>query len=245
MTPNQSAHAALSVSAREAIEMGRAVYQLTQGPKEHRHTYHIHLLFVFGNNGLSRVFDEPTVKLVLVSGFDGLDVRYLGRFTHHPNWHPIADQVLVNLNDVNGVLRYGLYPGDGNGVVNYVDDYRSSGHPSYNPDGRYIVTDTYWSERGKAKVSVELLEAAIGRAWKLAVCDNVGTRYASRVGLENRREGESVVQAMARGNRERVSWQTQAHPAWSRCGRYVLFNSDATGQSQLYVIDVAEAIGGA
>ena len=85
MTPNQSAHAALSVSAREAIEMGRAVYQLTQGPKEHRHTYHIHLLFVFGNNGLSRVFDEPTVKLVLVSGFDGLDVRYLGRFTHHPN----------------------------------------------------------------------------------------------------------------------------------------------------------------
>ena len=153
--------------------------------------------------------------------------------------------MLVNLNDVNGVLRYGLYPGDGNGVVNYVDDYRSSGHPSYNPDGRYIVTDTYWSERGKAKVSVELLEAAIGRAWKLAVCDNVGTRYASRVGLENRREGESVVQAMARGNRERVSWQTQAHPAWSRCGRYVLFNSDATGQSQLYVIDVAEAIGGA
>jgi len=32
----------------------------------------------------------------------------------------------------------------------------------------------------------------------------------------------------------------QAHPAWDRTGRYVAFNSDATGESQVYVIDLEE-----
>jgi len=34
-------------------------------------------------------------------------------------------------------------------------------------------------------------------------------------------------------------FRIQAHPAWDRTGRYLAFNSDHFGQSQIYVADLA------
>ena len=197
------------------------------------------VLFHFVNSIWDRGLGEERVRCLYTCGFHGEGLTYLGRSVHHPNWHPVDNVALVNLRDFNEVLRFGLYRGDGGGLVDYVPGFQGSGHPSHSPDGRYICTDRYGDLDGVYTVRVVLCDLQTGIEHEAARFPYVGGGYASYKAVDERPAGRTVAEALAGASE---TWQTQAHPAWSRDGRLIMFNCDDGHGSQLYAADVAAAL---
>ena len=142
--------------------------------------------------------------------------------------------------DLSDTVRFGLYPGDGQGLLEYVPAAPGSGHPSFSPDGRWICTD---GAGEGTRSTVVLCDPGTGRVRVAADYEAVSDGYASFKAIDQRAPGETVIQALNRAssNRGKV-WQTQAHPAWSRDGSAIIFNADLGQGSQLYVLDVARTL---
>ena len=88
-------------------------------------------------------------------------------------------------------------------------------------------------------ITLDLFDIEGRETHRLAQCKRTTMGYPHQ--QISRQEGETVVAFLARGNWGiNKKYIVQAHPAWDRTGRYVAFNSDATGESQVYVIDLAE-----
>ncbi len=83
------------------------------------------------------------------------------------------------------------------------------GHPSVSPDGTTIVTDGYGATWGDA---LWLIDVATGDTRKLCNVPNVHGRTHER--------------------------GTQPHPVWSHDGTRVLYDSDESGRSQVYEVQV-------
>jgi hypothetical protein len=93
-----------------------------------------------------------------------------------------------------------------------------SGHPSYHPSGRYLITDAYPHEDvafGDDTTPIRLIDT------KTETCVNIARVYVSA----------------ARGE-----FRVDPHPAWSPSGRYVVFNGCDNGTRQVYIADVAKAL---
>lgn len=176
---------------------------------------------------------EPRIRAMLSVGLDGEDPKFVGYHKHHPNWHSINNQIVANTNDCNEKLRFVLYPGDGEGMVEYVPRTEGAGHPSFSPDGRWICTD------GASPNEVIFCDPRTGASTPgMRVGMSGGGSYRSFSLVRSRPAGETVMQALERCCRsEGETWLTQCHPAWSRDGSAVLVNFDGGDGSQLYAID--------
>ncbi|MGM0494246.1 MAG: TolB family protein [Armatimonadota bacterium] len=97
---------------------------------------------------------------------------------------------------------------DGTGLQKVADC--NMGHPSVSPDGSTIVTDGYG--RGEWRDALWLIDVETGEARKLCNVPNVHGRQHQR--------------------------GTQPHPVWSHDGTRVLYDSDESGRSQLYEVEV-------
>ena len=185
---------------------------------------------------------EPKIRCLMTVGSDGEHPAYLGGIVHHPNWHPLEDRIVANLTDFNGVMRFGLYRGDGSGLVEYVPRAEGSGRPSYSPDGRWLCTDAA-GPRGNRMI---LCDPATGREIVIMEYEpGGGGGYASFKAIDSRARGETVMDALRRVEEGAVKvWQTQCHPAWSRDGSAILFNADLGHGSQVFMVDVKRALDG-
>jgi len=185
---------------------------------------------------------EPRTRCVVSLDAGGSNAAYVGRILHHPNWHPIEDRILANVLDFNDRVRFGLYRGDGQGLLEYIPAATGSGHPSFSPDGRWLCTDGAGPGRSSR---VMLHDPGSGRGIVTAEYEAVSEGYASFRAVDNRAAGETVTDSLARA-REKAgrTWQTQAHPAWSRDGSAILFNADLGDGSQLYALDVERTLTG-
>jgi hypothetical protein len=183
---------------------------------------------------------EPRIRCLIVTGTDGSGPVYVGGIVHHPNWHPREDRIVANLTDFNGVMRFGLYRGDGSGLVEYVPSARGSGHPSYSPDGRWLCTDAS-GPRGNRMI---LCDPVTGREIVIMEYESGGEGgYASFKAIDSRAGGETVMDALRKVEEGAVKvWQTQCHPAWSRDGSAILFNADRGQGSQVFMVDVKRAL---
>ncbi len=154
--------------------------------------------------GITNEYMRPrTVKELFTVNPDGSDLRWLCPYEHHHIWSRDGSQVLFN--GKGGMM---LINADGTGL-HQVCDF-SVGHPSFSPDGRFIVTDSY---RGKLPACLVLINAATGEYRKLV---NVPTT------LGFTHQG------------------THPHPCWSPDGSQILYDSDQSGTCQIYVLDVPE-----
>ena len=82
------------------------------------------------------------------------------------------------------------------------------GHPSYSPDGEWIVLDDVQGRQGAASISI--VHPASGELRRLVVTTVT----------DHSHDG------------------THLHPVWSQDGSQILYSSDASGVSQLCVVDV-------
>lgn len=196
------------------------------------------LLFNLTNTFWDRGNDEPAVRALITVNGDGSDPAYLGVCTHHPNWHPTQNHVVVNLKDCNNKLRLGLYQGDGQELVTYVPQAAGSGHPSFSPDGRWICTDM-GVPNGDSGIAV--YETATGRRFVPTTYHAISEGYSAFKAIDQRASGVSVTQALKQMRATAPkAWQTHCHGAWSRDGSAYLFNADRDQGhgSQLYAIDM-------
>jgi len=208
------------------------------------HPVHDRVLFHLVNGIWDRGLGEERSRSIYTVGFDGSDLTYIGNCLHHPNWHPVENTILLNVKDFNDVVRFGLYDGDGKGLLEYVPGFVGSGHPSHRPDGKVICTDRGEAREGRSFGSVVICDPVTGIEYKLAEYEPVSGGYVIYKAVAERPAGATVIETLVKSRgREYETWQTQAHPAWSRDGRLVLFNADEGRGSQLFVVDVAEAIG--
>ncbi len=77
----------------------------------------------------------------------------------------------------------------------------------------------------------------------LAELDFAGAGYASFKAIKARKSNETVTDALASAATPTgKTWQTDAHPVWSRDGSAILFNGDTGQGSQLYFVDVEQAL---
>lgn len=181
---------------------------------------------------------EPVVRRIMSVGLDGSDPRYIGTIAHHPNWHPAENRVVANAKDCNDILRFVLYPGNGDGFADYIPSTMGAGHPTFSPDGRWICTDA----AGPDTTQVIFCDPTSGKTTVAMDCHEKGGAYRGFTAVRKRPAGESVMTTLERSARGGQTWQTQRHPAWSRDGSAVLVNSDRGDGSQLYVIDVMKTL---
>lgn len=168
---------------------------------------------------------------------------------HHPNWWPNQLDVIMNLPSrrrsefellaYRAISRLARHLRLSRIVSNRLSFVRinvltgersvvaaglaGSGHPSIDPTGRFLVTDAYPSESvasGDGRVPIRLVNLSTGQEICLAKVDSKPTHTGSQDEL-----------------------RIDAHPAWSRCGRFLTMNTVIGGVRSVVVADVAGLVG--
>lgn len=141
---------------------------------------------------------------------------------HHPNWHPDSEYIVMNLRDTSRKMRFVCFRYDGSGLFEPVPGAVGSGHPSFSPDGRFLLTDAYLAEKLGTPpdrcAPLRLINLATG---KEKIAANIDTRPTVEDGS---------------------LFRIDPHPAWHGGGRFVAFNGRADGTRQVFVADLASLL---
>ncbi|WP_425221859.1 TolB family protein [Pseudomonas sp.] len=132
---------------------------------------------------------------------------------HHPNWTPDGDNILMNLRYKGGPMAFVKFLSDGTSLEVIAPGHKGSGHPSLDPSGRYLLTDSYISEGFKTSsgdVPLRLIDLESNQ--ETYIC-NV---YTMNI-LGPRR--------------------VDPHPVWSSDGKRIAFNGIVDGYRQVMVVD--------
>jgi len=184
---------------------------------------------------------EHRVREMFTVGLDGSDPAYLGKISDHPQWDPSGDRVVANVHDINDKRRFGIYPGNGKGLLHYLPKTKGAGHPSLSPCGEWVCSDG----RGLPDGRTALIFCHVTSGKEIiAVSAQHHSENANRAAYRNLSGDTSVMSVrpgIEAGNMHR--WTTHLHPTWSRDGKTVLFNLDEEDKAgQLYVLDVEAAL---
>ena len=201
------------------------------------------ILFCMHNHAFcSGAGEAPFVKSLNTADGDGSRVRYLGEYGHHPVWRPGEDQVLCNMPRRPKGWAFGLFRGDGVGPVEFIAAPEGDGHPSFRPGDGRLLTDRGVKRDREPWVRVVLCDPASGLEITLAEYPHPQHTKSYTAAIEARPTGKSLAEALTEAQTCHPPWVTHAHPVWSRDSRFVVFNGDATGGSQLYLVDVEAAL---
>jgi hypothetical protein len=169
-------------------------------------------VFPSGEGGLN--------TLVFTFKPDGSDLRYApgtplwGAGGGHPNWHPDGEHLIRVLRPDGTNPRLCKFRYDGVEAASMSDKILGGGHPSFEKQGRYIVTDTF---HGSAPQLVTILLIDVQAERETAACT-----------LPTLKRGEELAYQAHR---------LDGHPAWDREGRRVCFQAAPASARQLYVAD--------
>lgn len=167
----------------------------------------------------------PRRRSVITMRADGSDLRTAitpdqwAKGGHHVNWTPDGDHLSMNLNvDDKPGLEIITVNYDGSELKTVFSP--GSGHPSFNPLGLpLMVTDAYPGELGTTNGTVPIRLMNVQTGQEQAVV-NI---FLSKA------EGE---------------FRIDAHPAWDRSGRYVVFNGFQDGTRNVFIADLKPKLDG-
>jgi len=161
--------------------------------------------------------------IVITMKADGSDIRtaisaeQYAKGGHHMAWLPDGEHISINLevDDQSPGLEIVTVKYDGSDLKEVYD--LGSGHPSFHPRGLpYIITDAYTKEttvtEGDGFVPIRLI--------------NTKTKV------------ETILAWIFVPDVEDSSFRVDAHPAWDRSGRYVIFNGYGDGTRCVYMADL-------
>ena len=98
--------------------------------------------------------------------------------------------------------------------------FSSDGHPSFDPSGRWMVTDTYPDRR---------------RMQKLVLHDVVEDRRYDLANLHMPKRFQTP--------RPDRHWACDLHPRWDRAGKYICFDASFGGERSLCTVDLGDSLG--
>ncbi len=164
--------------------------------------------------------DGQRQRVVLTMKSDGSDVRTAitnDQWTkggHHINWMPDGEHLSMNLNiDGKPGIEIISVKYDGKDMKTVYPS--GSGHPSYHPKGLpFIITDAY--------------------AGEMPLAD--GKTPIRLINLET--QTEQNVAEITLPKITDFEFRVDAHPAWDRTGRYVVFNGTDFGTRCVYIVDL-------
>ncbi|MCY7351733.1 MAG: hypothetical protein LH606_13870 [Cytophagaceae bacterium] len=166
----------------------------------------------------------PRRRAVITMRPDGSDLRTAitpdqwAKGGHHINWTPDGEHLSMNLNvDGKPGLEIITVRYDGSDLKTVFSP--GSGHPSFQTGGLpFMVTDAYPGELGltEGSVPIRLMNVQTGTEQTLV----------------------SIFLSKAEGE-----FRIDAHPAWDRSGRYVIFNGFTDGTRGVFLADVTKLLG--
>jgi hypothetical protein len=170
--------------------------------------------------------DAPRRRRVLTLKPDGSDLRVAVpavewmKGAHHPNWCPDGRTIILNLNLRGEGIRFVRVNWDGSDLRPFHDTVRGSGHPTLHPDGRHILADTYLHDKFFARedgtTPIRWVDTHTGEDSCLArVCLRPVWNDALR------------------------TMRVDAHPAWNRDYRWLIFNGVIGEQRQVFLADMS------
>lgn len=137
---------------------------------------------------------------------------------HHINWTPDGEHLSMNLN-VDGKPGIEIITVKYDGTDMKIAYPKGSGHPSFHPKGLpFIVTDAY--------------------AGEMPLTD--GKTPIRLINIKNQTEiniAEIVLPAI-----KNFEFRVDAHPAWDKSGRYVVFNGTDNGTRCVYLADLKNVL---
>ena len=152
---------------------------------------------------------------LITSDLQGRQIRVLtdSGIVSHYAWKS-DDELLVTYADERDQMGYYLVSDSGKDRVAVGPGVLTvDGHPSYSPDGRFLLTDTYPDRYGERHL---LLYALGGNLLELG-------RFFSPIRL-------------------RGEIRCDLHPRWDRTGKLICFDSAHEGRRALYVADVGVVV---
>lgn len=165
----------------------------------------------------------PRRRSVITMRPDGSDLRTAitpdqwAKGGHHVNWTPDGEHLSMNL-EVDGKpgLEIITVKYDGSAMKTVFSP--GSGHPSFNPaGGPLMVTDAYPGELGTTDgtVPIRLMNTQTGQEQAVV----------------------NIFLSKAAGE-----FRIDAHPAWDRSGRYVIFNGFLDGTRNVFMADLKDKL---
>jgi len=165
---------------------------------------------------------------LLTMNTDGSEIRLaLGaeawrRGGHHPNWFPDGQRIVMNLNRDGDAIRFVSISAEGGRPELLAPQRIGSGHPSMHCDGVHLLSDAKPGEAvaaGDGTSPIRLIDTRSGREQLLA-----------------------LVRTQSPGGDGNEALRVDAHPAWDRTFRRVVFNGFVDGTRRVYVSDVSQLL---
>jgi len=178
------------------------------------------ILFVLTDFGLNNpgTTKKSFLKTLYSMNADGTGLRAHTAHPSHMSWHPDGRRILSNCRDENkaGAFLLALVDVETDDVEVICSPHPGSGggsHPSFSPDGKFILFEKFTLLSGKAGIllcELLLLDVSNNQTERLAIFPLVNYSHSG----------------------------IHVHPSWSPDGQSVLYHSDQTGCTELYVIRV-------
>jgi len=164
--------------------------------------------------------------MVLTLDSDGSNLNFMpqvpiwGADGGHPNWHPDGEHLIRVLKMDGETPRLCRFRADGTDLRVLSEKILGGGHPTFEGEGRFIVTDNFHGSNPQL-VDIQLIDM--------------------------REETVEILTTMATLNRaDELDYQPHrldGHPAWSRDYKTVCFQAAPDGTRQLYLADVSQLVG--
>lgn len=154
---------------------------------------------------------------------------------NHPNWHPDGKHIIMNLVpgwEGDDMVRFCMFKFDGSEKRVLSSNILGSGHPSVEPNTRYLITDAYphqeWVALENGEVPIRLIDLENDKE------DIICTIFTDLVG-RNRLENYKV-----KGGGSH--FKLDPHPAWSRDYKKVCFNGMPEDKRQVFIADLRNVL---
>ncbi len=191
-------------------------------------------------------FDVLTLRPDGTEVHDAVPAELWEHGGHHINFFPDGERLSMNLGYLRGGRGRGLdlvqVDIDGGNLRKITDAVDGSGHPTVHPDGRHLLTDTYfherWADPANGTTPLRWIDLAPAPA----------PESGGGSGDDGRGEGEATEREIVRmvtkpPYQPDGALRIDPHPAWDRGWGWVAFNANVGGTRRVMVADMRGLLG--